>query len=277
MLTTTLDGLWALQVLSGIEVVAPELGLRPHLPSVETAADALAHPVAAELIDAHVIDASGAVDTVIREWLTVLARRDVALLLCAQTPAAPGGPQRALIVRFAQWWVALERNQNMVRLSGIGTATTEEAAARLISSEIQRLCGQLEPAAVRPVTLDIDRLLAHVRDRDSLRQFLIGQRLDPDQIVAVMSASDTEESAQASIAATQAGVTGAPARSYVGDGVVTVIDTPQGRMLAEHVVAGGKRWMLVGPGTPANIATAIVAMTRRLPSENDWYSHRKVV
>ena len=37
MLTTTVDGLWVLQVLSGIEVMAPELGLRPHLPSVESA------------------------------------------------------------------------------------------------------------------------------------------------------------------------------------------------------------------------------------------------
>ncbi|HOB50942.1 MAG TPA: ESX secretion-associated protein EspG, partial [Mycobacterium sp.] len=35
MLTTSIDGLWVLQVLTGIEVVAPELGLRPHLPSIE--------------------------------------------------------------------------------------------------------------------------------------------------------------------------------------------------------------------------------------------------
>jgi hypothetical protein len=35
MLTMTIDGLWVLQVLTGIEVVAPELGLRPHFPSVE--------------------------------------------------------------------------------------------------------------------------------------------------------------------------------------------------------------------------------------------------
>ena len=35
VLTTTLDGLWVLQVLSGIESLAPELGLRPVLPSAE--------------------------------------------------------------------------------------------------------------------------------------------------------------------------------------------------------------------------------------------------
>ena len=51
MLTTTVDGLWVLQVLSGIEVVAPELGLRPHFPSIETTESALAHPVSSELRD----------------------------------------------------------------------------------------------------------------------------------------------------------------------------------------------------------------------------------
>ena len=39
MLTTTIDGLWVLQVLTGIEVLAPEMGLRPILPSVETPHD----------------------------------------------------------------------------------------------------------------------------------------------------------------------------------------------------------------------------------------------
>ena len=49
VLTTTLDGLWVLQVLSGIESLAPELGLRPVLPSAEPRESALAHPIAAEL------------------------------------------------------------------------------------------------------------------------------------------------------------------------------------------------------------------------------------
>ena len=58
MLTTTIDGLWVLQVLTGLEALAPELGLRPILPSVETAQTALAHPVTADLRAAGVIDES---------------------------------------------------------------------------------------------------------------------------------------------------------------------------------------------------------------------------
>src|SRR4030088_1177768 len=76
VLTTTVDGLWALQVLTGIETVAPELGLRPHLPSVEPKRLALGHPVTTELRDVGVIDESGAVSTTVVEWLTVLSRRD---------------------------------------------------------------------------------------------------------------------------------------------------------------------------------------------------------
>ena len=62
MLTTTIDGLWVLQILAGIEAFAPELGLRPTMPRVETAQLALAHPVAAELREQGVINAAGAVN-----------------------------------------------------------------------------------------------------------------------------------------------------------------------------------------------------------------------
>ncbi|EUA56726.1 espG family protein [Mycobacterium xenopi 4042] len=86
VLTTTVDGLWALQILTGIEVVAPELGLRPILPSVETPQMALLHPITAELQAAGVIDDSGTVDPIVVEWLTVLARRDVALVIQARSP-----------------------------------------------------------------------------------------------------------------------------------------------------------------------------------------------
>lgn len=36
MLTTTVDGLWVLQAVTGIEQTCPELGLRPLLPRLDT-------------------------------------------------------------------------------------------------------------------------------------------------------------------------------------------------------------------------------------------------
>ena len=277
MLTTTLDGLWVLQVLSGTEVLAPELGLRPHLPSVESPQLALAHPAAAELRAAGVIDSAGAVDPVVLEWLTVLSRRDVALLLHVQTPAADTEPERVLLARFAQWWVSLERCGSRVRLSGAGTASSEQSAGRLINAQIERLCGQMPPAAMKPVTVEVDELLGAVRNTGSLRTFLLDRRLDGDQIALLTLAADSERSAQASVVAIQSGVANGPARRHVGSAAVTIIDTPRGRLMSEHVTRGGRAWMIVGPGSAGNLASAVVTMMRDLPAHEGWFSYRKVV
>jgi hypothetical protein len=280
MLTTTLDGLWLLQVLTGIEVLAPELGLRPHLPSVESKQMALDHPITRELIDAGAIDAGGSVDETVLEWLTVLSRRDVALLLYVQTPAAaegPNEPERVLLARFAQWWVSLERNGIQVRLGGVGTATTEQSAGLLINSQIERLCGQMAPAALKPVTIDVAELLGAVRDPDSLRTYLVSHRFDSDQVGTLTLAADARRSAQASVVAIQSGMPSGPARSHIQPGAVTIIDTPQGRLVSEQVSGGGKTWMIVSPGSSANIASAVLTMMRNLPAHEDWYSYRKVV
>ena len=271
MLTTTLDGLWVLQVLSGIEVVAPELGLRPHLPSIETRQMALTHPVADELRAAGVISDAGTVDEAVLEWLTVLSRRDVALLVYAQTPTHEIEPERVLLARFAQWWVVLERNGILVRLSGVGTATSEESAGMLINAQIVRLCGEMKAAALRPVTLDVPELLAAVHDQVSLRSYLLYRRFDGDQVTMLTLAADTERSAQASVVAIQSGMPTGPARSHIDQGAVTIIDTPQGRLVSEHVTRGGKSWMIVSPGSAANIATAVLKMVRRLPAEDEWF------
>ena len=78
MLTTTLDGLWVLQAVTGIETLCPELGLRPLLPRLDTADRAVQHPIAEELTEIGALDGQGEADPMIREWLTVIMRRDVA-------------------------------------------------------------------------------------------------------------------------------------------------------------------------------------------------------
>ncbi len=277
MLTTTLDGIWVLQVLSGIEVLAPEVGLRPHLPSVESAGMALDHPMAEELRSAGVIGASGEVDQTVLEWLTVLSRREVGLLFHAQTPAAHTEPVRILLARFAQWWVSLERCGMLSRLSGAGTATTEKAAGMLIHAEMARLCGDMTPAPVKPVTIDANELLVSVRAGADLRNFLAARGLDADQVGTLMLAADTERSARASLVAVQSGVAGRPARSHIDQDAVTILDTPQGRLLSERVQRDGRSWLIVSPGSVTNIASAVQTMMRRLPARDAWYFHRKAV
>lgn len=277
MLTTSLDGLWVLQVLTGIEVLAPEMGLRPHLPSVEPKHQALEHPVTAELRAAGAIDDTGSVDGAIVEWLTVLSRRDIGLLVYFRMPD-DGEPARALLARFAQWWVAIERSRDLVRISGAGIANDEGAAGAALNAQIERLCGASDPAPLRPVTLDADAMRAVATDEQSLHEFLGNQGLDADQVHMLKLATDPGRSAQASIVAIQSGVdSGRPTRTYIEPGAVTIIDTPEGRLVAEQVSSGAKKWMIVAPGTKNNIGTAVNHMVRRLPADQEWHSYRKVV
>ncbi|MGB3485722.1 MAG: ESX secretion-associated protein EspG [Mycobacterium sp.] len=282
MLTTTLDGLWVLQVLTGIEVVAPELGLRPVLPSVETKDVALQHPMADELKAAGVIDEHGAVDPAVVEWLTVLSRRDVALLIQAIRPGigeTPAVPAQVTLARFAHWWVALERSDTVVRLSGAGTSSSEGAASQVVGSQLERLCGTASPAKLRPVTVPADDIVSDVKDHDSLRRYLLANvDLDSDQLHILMAAADPTRSAQATIVALQSGVdSGSETRVFVEKSVVVVIDTPEGRVVAEHFQRDRKNWMIMAPGTLSNITAAVNEMVRRLPAAQEWHSYRKVV
>lgn len=277
MLTTTVDGLWVLQVLTGIETVAPELGLRPHLPSVEPKRLALAHPVTAELRGAGVVDVADAVDNAVVEWLTVLSRRDMALFIQIRTLGGEE-PAGVLLARFAQWWVALERSAELIRISGAGMATAEGSAASVLDAQIERLCGQHTPAPLRPVTLDAAALRDAATSPEALGAFLAGQRLEPDQLRMLTLAADPNQSAQASIVAIQSGVaTARSQRTHIEASAVTIIDTPEGRLVAEDIHSAGKKWMIVAPGTKSNIAAAINHMVRRLPADQEWHSYRKVV
>lgn len=277
MLTTTVDGLWVLQVLSGIETLAPELALRPYLPSGESTATALAHPIAEELRAAGAINPDNSLDETLLEWLTVISRRDVALLMAVQTPSASGVPDRILLGRLARWWVALETSGITVRMSAAGTATDHSGACQLINAQIERLCGTMQPAQFRPISLEVAALLEHVHDRPSLRAFLSQQHLDTEQLELLMRATDTDGAAQASLIALQSGVAAAPNRTRIDPGAVTIIDTTDGRVVAEHINHADRSWLLLSPGSGRAISDAVTAMLRRLPAQDEWHSLRKVV
>lgn len=282
MLTTTLDGLWVLQAITGIEQLCPELGLRPLLPRLDTADRALRHPIAEELTQIGALDGTGEVEPMIREWLTVIMRRDVALMLQLNFPGRPpGDPEfitRVSINRFASWWVVLERHDQHVRLYPAGAASDQAAAAHLLVGQIERLCGVAEAAALRPVTLDTHDLLERVRDQDSLQRYLMTQRLDIDQIQTVMAAADPRVSGQANIVAIQPGAGPEElSRMAIGDTAVLISDTPSGRICVENIVSGGRRYQIVSPGTRTDVANAILRLISRLPAGADWHSHRRVV
>ncbi|WP_374023822.1 ESX secretion-associated protein EspG [Mycobacterium sp. HNNTM2301] len=276
MLTTTVDGLWVLQAVTGVEQTCPELGLRPLLPRLDTPERALSHPIADELRAAGALDEAGGVDPMIREWLTVLLRRDLALLVNIGVPGRE--PTRASICRFASWWVVLERHAELIRLYPAGTANDEGGASDLVVGQVERLCGVAEVAPLKPVTLDTEQLLASVRDAASLRTFLLSQNLDVDQLQIVTMAADPARSAHAAIVGLQAGVgPDEMARIAVGDSTVSIIDTPAGRVCVENVISGQRRYQIVSPGSRSDISGAVQRLIRRLPAGDEWYSYRRVV
>ena len=290
MLTTNCDGLWILQVLCGIEVIAPELSLRPHLPSVETASAATRHPMTEDLRSAGVLTSEGTVDDPVREWLTVLSRRDGALLLDVRTPGLDCLPRQALLARYDRWWVTLERSGDVIRISDAGVAPSEAVAGRIISAEVDRLCGHLAPADIRPVTIDAEELLAGIGEGKPLTRCLSRQGLERNQVNVLNAAGDRTQSVQASLvviaggASTQIGPGGAStqigpggASTQIGPSVVTIIDTPQGRLLCEHTTREGRRWMVFQPGSPGAVASAAMKMLRRIPAPTELFAHRKAV
>lgn len=276
MLTTTVDGLWVLQAVTGVEQTCPELGLRPLLPRLDTPERALRHPVVAELKAAGALDDAGNIDPMIREWLTVLLRRDLGLLVTITVPGREA--TRASICRFASWWVVLERHGDLVRLYPAGTASNESGASDLVVGQVERLCGVAEVAPLKPVTLDTEQLLGSVRDAASLRTFLLSQNLDVDQLQIVTMAADPARSAHAAIVGLQAGVgPDEMARIAVGDSTVSIIDTPAGRVCVENVISGQRRYQILSPGSRSDISGAVQRLIRRLPAGDDWYSYRRVV
>lgn len=276
MLTTTVDGLWVLQAVTGVEQTCPELGLRPLIPRLDTPDRALRHPVAAELTAAGALDEAGNVDPMIREWLTVLLRRDLGLLVTISVPGRDA--TRASICRFASWWVVLERHEDLVRLYPAGTASNENGASDLVVGQVERLCGVAEVAPLKPVTLDTEQLLASVRDAASLKAFLLSQNLDVDQLQIVTMAADPARSAHAHIVGLQAGVgPDEMARIAVGDSTVSIIDTPAGRVCVENVMSGQRRYQILSPGSRSDISGAVQRLIRRLPAGDEWYSYRRVV
>lgn len=276
MLTTTVDGLWALQALTGIEVLSPELGLRPLLPRSETPALALRHPVSADLLAAGVLERAGSVDPVVVEWLTVISRRDVALYIGLRYPDDHPVPSGVLLARYARWWAVLERSGPTIRLSGVGCSTAQPAAAAVVTAQLDRLCGQNKPAPLRAVTMPAEVLAAETPN--ALRANLSAAGVDDGQVRLLLDAADPRSSAHASIVAVQSGAADrSPGRSHLGSGAVTIVDTATGRMLIEQVTVAGRPWVIAAPGAHRAIESAVERLLGRLPAGENWHSYRKPV
>ena len=144
--------------------------------------------------------------------------------------------------------------------------------------QVERLCGVAEAAPLRPVTVRTDELLESVHDAVSLRSFLLGQRLDVDQLHIITMAADPARSAYATIVALQAGVgPDKTARLAIGESSVAIVDTSAGRLCVEGMTSGGRRYQVLSPGSRSDIGAAVRRLIQNLPAGEEWYSYRRVV
>jgi len=103
-------------------------------------------------------------------------------------------------------------------------------------------------------------MLHTVTDDASLQRFLTDQGSDCEQVATLVSAADSTSSAHASFVALKSTYSSPASRSLAESGAVTVIDTPSGRLVCEHVIRDGRHWMIVSPGSTGDIASAVLKM-----------------
>ena len=166
MLTTSVECVWALQALVGVERMPTALHLKPFIPSahadliVETTAGGTPLSGTAQyhsLVSAGVIDHRGQVDAAVRDWLTVLGRPDREVVLTIRRPDQPGtaesGPtvhERAMVVcRHGRFLAMAARDGAEMVIGGVGEA--DDA-----SHQIELICQMLMPALGDHPPADID-------------------------------------------------------------------------------------------------------------------------
>jgi hypothetical protein len=266
-LTTTVSGLWTLQALLGVETMPAVLRIKPFIPSVheslivETTAGPLPLNRTGEylgLVEAGVIDASGHVDDVVRDWMTVLGRPGRQVVLSIRRPAGEeqGTPivhERIVVVcRHRRWMAMAARDGDEVVVDAVGEADSPDEQVQLMCAPLLAALGQAPPAPIEGVNLPADLLastLAHTaaNGRDAIAAAMGRLGLQPAQAEVLTAATRPDESAMAVFAVVDHGIS-----HRVHPRVLTVADTDYGRIsMTTTVAADGKTWMSVWPASNA--------------------------
>src|SRR5882757_5945960 len=267
-LTTTVGGVWTLQALLGVETMPAVLRIKPFVPSihesliVETTAGSL--PLAETgqylgLVAAGVIDSSGAIDDVVRDWMTVLGRPERQVVLTIRRPAGDAGEpgaapivhERVVVVcRHRRWMAMAARDGDEVVIDAVGEADSPDEQVRLMCAPLLAALGQAPPAPIEGVNLPADLLastLAHTTasGRDAIAAAMGRLGLQPAQAEVLTAATRPDESAMAVVAVVDHGIS-----HHVHPRVLTVADTDYGRIsMTTTVAADGKTWMSVWPAS----------------------------
>lgn len=270
-LTTTVNGLWILQALLGIETMPTALRVKPFIPSVhgdltvETTAGPLPITQTGEylgLVQAGVIDAQGAVDDIVRDWMTVLGRPERQVLLMIRRPngiADDGTPlvhERIMVVcQHRRWLAMIARDGDDVVLDAVGEADSPGAQIELMCQPLLAAIGEAPAADIDGFNLPTDLLQstmehAHAGGRDTVSAAMARLGLQPQQAEVLTASTRHDESAMAVVAVVDRGIS-----HHVHPQILTIADTEYGRIsMTTTTGADGRQWMSMWPATGADLA-----------------------
>lgn len=277
MLTTSTDGVWILQALTGAERMPTPLRLKPFIPSahgdliVETTAGKL--PVQQtrqyhDLVEAGVIDAAGSVDGTVLDWMTVISKAEREVMLTIRRPDQPATDatgatvhERVLVVcRYQRWLAMAARDGDEMVIGGVGEADDPH-------QQIEAICNMLIPALGDAPPADIDginlprNVIQHAvessaGDPQAIAAALRHAGLGPWEVEVMLAATDRARSAMGVVAVLDHG-----AALRVHPQVLTVADSDYGRIsLTATTGADGTEWLSIWPATPTSLRRDLGAL-----------------
>ncbi|MDG4667957.1 ESX secretion-associated protein EspG [Mycobacterium sp. 236(2023)] len=270
-LTTTVNGLWILQALLGIETMPVALRVKPFIPSVhgELVVDTTAGPLPIQqtgeylgLVAAGVIDARGDVDDIVRDWMTVLGRPERQVLLMIRRPNGHGTDGTPLVherimavCQHRRWLAMIARDGDEVVIDAVGEADSPSAQVELMCQPLLAALGDSPAAQIDGFNLPTDLLQstmehAHAGGRDTVTAAMARLGLQPQQAEVLAAGTRHDESAMAVVAVVDRGIS-----HHVHPQVLTVADTEYGRIsMTTTTGADGRQWMSMWPATVAELA-----------------------
>jgi hypothetical protein len=270
MLTTTVECVWALQALIGVEQMPTVLRLKPYIPSahsdfvVETTQGRQLLSNTAQyhsLQEAGAIDAAGQVDGAVRDWMMVLGRPDREVVLTIRRPGelatdddGPTVQERSLVVcRHDRYLAMAARDGEQMVIGGVGEASEPAQQVELICRMVVPALGDHPPAEIDGINVPkatVVMALEHAGSSPEARaEALRRLGMGPWEVEVVQAAMDLEQSAMAVIAVVDHAADIRPHPQ-----VLTVADTDYGRISFTMTTgADGQEWLSIFPTTPTSL------------------------
>lgn len=275
MLTTSVECVWALQALLGVERMPVCLHLKPYIPAahsdliVETDAGKVTLANTAQyhsLVAADVIDEHGRVDAAVRDWMTVLGRAEREVVLRIRRPDQSATQdcgatvhERVMVVcRYGRYLAMAARDGDEMVIGGAGESDEPHHQVELMCHMLIPAFGEHPPADIEGLNVPKEMMHRAIAAAEhspigvaaALRRLGLG----PREIEVMAAAARLDQSAMAVVAVID----------YCPDvrahpRVLTVADTECGRIsFTTSTGADGKEWMSIWPTTVPGLRDDLV-------------------